>query len=93
MVDGYDQYVVTMDDGTTYEAEFVGNDASSDLAVIKLKDADASKLTPIEMGDSSKLNVGEWVMAIGSPFGNEQVCLYGHCVGAVSLHGHELYQR
>ena len=61
-----------MDDGTTYEAEFVGNDASSDLAVIKLKDADASKLTPIEIGDSSKLNVGEWVMAIGSPFGNEQ---------------------
>ena len=37
VVDGYDQYVVTMDDGTTYEAEFVGNDASSDLAVIKLK--------------------------------------------------------
>lgn len=72
VVDGYDQYVVTMDDGTTYEAEFVGNDASSDLAVIKLKDADASKLTPIEIGDSSKLNVGEWVMAIGSPFGNEQ---------------------
>ena len=72
VVDGYDQYVVTMDDGTTYEAEFVGNDASSDLAVIKLKDADASRLTPIEIGDSSKLNVGEWVMAIGSPFGNEQ---------------------
>ena len=72
VVDGYDQYVVTMDDGTTYEAEFVGNDASSDLAVIKLKDADSSKLTPIEIGDSSKLNVGEWVMAIGSPFGNEQ---------------------
>ena len=63
---------VLCDDGTTYEAEFVGNDASSDLAVIKLKDADASKLTPIEIGDSSKLNVGEWVMAIGSPFGNEQ---------------------
>ena len=72
VVDSYDQYVVTMDDGTTCEAEFVGNDASSDLAVIKLKDADASKLTPIEIGDSSKLNVGEWVMAIGSPFGNEQ---------------------
>ena len=72
VVDGYDQLVVTMDDGTTYEAELVGNDSSSDLAVIKLKDADASKLTPIEIGDSSKLNVGEWVMAIGSPFGNEQ---------------------
>ena len=70
VVDGYDQYVVTMDDGTTYEAELVGTDASSDLAVIKLKDA--SDLTPIEIGNSDKLNVGEWVMAIGSPFGNEQ---------------------
>ena len=92
VVDGYDQYVVTMDDGTTYEAEFVGNDASSDLAVIKLKDADASKLTPIEIGDSSKLNVGEWVMAIGSVW-QRAVCLHGHCVGALPLHGHELYQR
>ena len=77
VVDGYDQYVVTMDDGTTYEAEFVGNDASSDLAVIKLKDADASKLTPIEIGDSSKLNVGEWVMAIGTPYGYEQTVTTG----------------
>ena len=62
---------VSMND-ENYEAELVGADSSSDLAVIKLKDCDSSKLTPIEVGDSSSLNVGEWVMAIGSPFGNEQ---------------------
>ncbi len=58
--------------GENYEAEVVGSDSSSDLAVIKLKDCDKSKLTPIEVGDSSSIAVGEWVMAIGSPFGNEQ---------------------
>lgn len=50
----------------------MGEDSSSDLAVIRLKDVDSSKLTPIEIGDSDDLSVGEWVMAIGSPFGNEQ---------------------
>lgn len=58
--------------GESYEAELVGTDESSDLAVIRLKDVDESALTPIEIGDSSDLAVGEWVMAIGSPFGNEQ---------------------
>ena len=58
--------------GENYEAEVVGSDSSSDLAVIKLKDCDKSKLTAIEVGDSSSIAVGEWVMAIGSPFGNEQ---------------------
>ncbi len=63
---------VTLDDGTSYEAELVGTDESSDLAVIRLVNADSSALTPIEVGDSDNLSVGEWVMAIGSPFGNEQ---------------------
>lgn len=56
----------------SYEAELVGADASSDLAVVKIKDIDKSQLTPIEVGDSNDITVGEWVMAIGSPFGNEQ---------------------
>ncbi|WP_418739709.1 S1C family serine protease [Enorma sp.] len=56
----------------SYEAELVGADASSDLAVVKIKDIDESQLTPIEVGDSNDITVGEWVMAIGSPFGNEQ---------------------
>ena len=56
--------------GQEYDAEVVGTDASSDLAVIKLKDA--SGLTPADIGDSDDLNVGQWVMTIGSPFGLEQ---------------------
>ncbi|WP_019239782.1 MULTISPECIES: S1C family serine protease [Enorma] len=59
-------------DGESYEADIVGSDASSDLAVVRLKDIDTSTLTPIEVGDSDDITVGEWVMAIGSPFGNEQ---------------------
>lgn len=58
--------------GESYEADIVGSDASSDLAVVRLKDIDTSTLTPIEVGDSDDITVGEWVMAIGSPFGNEQ---------------------
>lgn len=54
---------------TEYEASVVGTDESSDLAVLKV---DASDLTPIEIGSSADLVVGEWVMAVGSPFGLEQ---------------------
>ena len=72
VVEGATAISVTLDDGTNYDAELVGEDSSSDLAVIRLQNADANSLTPIEIGDSDDLTVGEWVMAIGSPFGNEQ---------------------
>lgn len=55
----------------TYNAAVIGFDESSDLAVLKI-DVDASSLTPVTLGDSSKLVVGEWVMSIGSPFGLDQ---------------------
>ena len=71
VVEGATDITVSLN-GESYEAELVGADTSSDLAVIKLKDVDAKSLTPIEVGDSDDLSVGEWVMAIGSPFGNEQ---------------------
>ncbi|QFT76743.1 Do family serine endopeptidase [Erythrobacter sp. THAF29] len=58
---------VTMPDGTEYEAELVGADAQSDLAVLKI---DADRTFPfVEFGDSSQTRVGEWVIAIGNPFG------------------------
>ena len=56
--------------GTEYDAELVGSDPSSDLAVIKAKDV--SGLTAADIGDSDNLTVGEWVMTVGSPFGLEQ---------------------
>ena len=71
VVEGAQQLAVSMGD-ESYEAELVGADPSSDLAVIRLVGADPDKLSPIEVGDSDGLVVGEWVMAIGSPFGNEQ---------------------
>ena len=70
--DGNDGYTITAKLGDkSYEAKIVGKDASSDLAVIKI-DAGDDELTPIEVGSSDKLSVGDWVMSIGSPFGNEQ---------------------
>lgn len=69
VVEGSDALKVNAN-GEEYDAEVVGTDSSSDLAVIKLKDA--SGLTPADLGDSDSLNVGEWVMSIGSPFGLEQ---------------------
>lgn len=56
--------------GEQYDAEVVGTDSSSDLAVIKIDGAEG--LTPIEIGSSSDLVVGEWVMTVGSPYGMEQ---------------------
>lgn len=67
VVEGADALKVTVN-GQEYDAQVVGSDASSDIAVIK---ADATGLTPIEIGSSSDLQVGEWVMSLGSPFGLE----------------------
>ncbi len=58
---------VTASDGKVYAATIVGTDPTYDLAVIKLKGA--SGLTPIEFGDSSKLNVGDQTVAVGAPLG------------------------
>ncbi len=67
VVEGADAIKATIN-GQEYDAQFVGSDASSDIAVIKV---DAPDLTPIEIGSSSDLQVGEWVMSLGSPFGLE----------------------
>ena len=69
VVEGGDAWTVTIE-GKTYDCDLVGTDPSSDVAVLKAKDA--SGLTPMEIGDSNDLTVGEWVMTIGSPFGLEQ---------------------
>ena len=61
----YPRVDVTMDDGTVYEnATLIGHDATSDLAVIKV---DATGLTPAEFGDSSKVEMGDRVVALGNP--------------------------
>ena len=70
VIDGATSISVTIA-GKSYEASVVGSDSSSDLAVIKA-DLNGDSVTPIEVGDSSQLNVGSWVMTIGSPFGLDQ---------------------
>lgn len=67
VVSSRDRWSVTID-GSTYSATLLGKDESSDLAVLQLDAQDVS-FSPMEVGDSSGLSVGEWVMAIGCPFG------------------------
>lgn len=74
------QRFVVVANAAEYEGHIVGTDPSSDLAVLKV---DATDLTPIEIGSSSDLVVGEWVMAVGSPFGLEQSVSTG-IISAVS---------
>ena len=57
-----------------YEAEVVGNDPKTDLSLIKI---DAKGLDPLELGSSSELEIGSWVVAVGSPFGLEQTVTAG----------------
>ncbi len=70
VVSGAGRIVVTFSDGTEVNAELVGTDPGSDLAVIKV-DVEPSALAPVTLGDSASLKVGQMVVAIGNPFGLE----------------------
>jgi putative serine protease PepD len=70
VVEGADSVSVKFWNGATYKAQVVGTDASTDLAVLKV-DAPASVLHPLTLGDSGKVEIGDGVAAIGSPFGLE----------------------
>ncbi len=61
-----DEVIVRMSNRAEYVAEVIGSDKASDVAVLKV---DADNLPMLEFGDSDQLKVGEWVLAIGSPFG------------------------
>jgi putative serine protease PepD len=68
VVDGATSVSVTFWNGAKYKARVVGSDASTDLAVVKV-DAPSSLLVPLALGDSGGVQVGDGVVAIGSPFG------------------------
>jgi S1-C subfamily serine protease len=68
VVDGADKATVTFLDGSQYNAEIIGGDKFTDIAVIKVSEK-PRLLHPLEIGDSSLLQVGEQVAAIGNPFG------------------------
>lgn len=66
VIDGADKLEVLLNDNSTYEARVIGTDEATDLALIKIE---AKDLSPITFGDSENLKVGEWVLAVGNPFG------------------------
>ncbi|GIW74777.1 MAG: hypothetical protein KatS3mg103_1299 [Phycisphaerales bacterium] len=74
VVQGADEVMATLSDGRTVRAEVVGSDAGTDLAVLKLE---ASGLTPARIADSDRLEVGDWVVAVGSPFGLDHTVTAG----------------
>ena len=74
VVDGAEQVIVTLTDKREFVARIIGADRRTDVAVVKIE---ASGLQPVKLGDPNRLKVGEWVMAIGSPFGLENTVTAG----------------
>ncbi len=75
VIENADEIKVRLANGKEDDAKLVGRDPNTDLALIKIKGS--PDLVPLEMGDSDKLDVGSWVVAIGSPFGLEQTVTAG----------------
>jgi serine protease Do len=83
VVNGADKVSVRMTTGDVYDAEVIGTDPGTDIAVVKIEGKD---FPVVEFGDSDELKVGEWVLAIGSPFNFE----YSVTAGIVSAKGRAL---
>jgi serine protease Do len=83
VVEGASSVLVRMSDRREFEAEVIGTDPRSDLALLRI---DATKLPVLELAESDDLEVGEWVLAIGSPFGLD----YSVTAGIVSAKGRSL---
>jgi serine protease Do len=80
VVDGADRVRVKLNDdppGVLHDARVIGSDRETDLAVIKIEPPKDHALVPARLGDSEKLGVGEWVLAIGSPFDLEETVTAG----------------
>ena len=74
VVEGADEVMVTLTDKREFKAKIIGYDKRSDVAVVKIE---ATGLPAVKTGDVTRLKVGEWVMAIGSPFGLENTVTAG----------------
>ncbi|MDB5899593.1 MAG: serine peptidase [Ramlibacter sp.] len=74
VVEGADEVLVTLADKREFKARIIGSDKRTDVAVVKIE---ATGLPAVKVGDISRLKVGEWVMAIGSPFGLENTVTAG----------------
>jgi len=74
VVDGASSVTITLQDRQEFNAELIGQDDATDLALLKV---DANDLPAVEMGDSDEVKVGQWVLAIGSPFGLDNTATQG----------------
>ncbi|WP_210756976.1 DegQ family serine endoprotease [Azohydromonas sediminis] len=74
VVEGADEVIVTLPDRREFKARIVGADRRTDVAIVKIE---ATGLPTVKIGDVNKLRVGEWVVAIGSPFGLENTVTAG----------------
>ena len=83
VIENADDVQVTLSDGRTVKAEFLGSDRDTDVALIRIP---ADKLTALPLGDSTQLRVGDFVVAIGNPFGFSQTVTSG-IVSAVGRSG------
>ncbi|PIR01395.1 MAG: serine protease Do [Nitrospinae bacterium CG11_big_fil_rev_8_21_14_0_20_45_15] len=87
VVEGAEEITVLLEDGKEYTAELIGSDSKTDIALIKIKNENESETFPfLKMGDSENLEVGEWVVAIGNPFGLSHTVT----VGVVSALGRSI---
>ena len=86
MIQGAEDITVILRDDTQLKAKLIGSDARVDLAVLKVEPPNKKPLPFIKFGDSDKTRVGDWVVAIGNPFG------LGHSVtaGIISARGRAL---
>ncbi len=86
VVSGADELTVTLNDNREFSARIIGTDASTDLALIKVN---AKDLPTLPIGDSDKLKVGEWVIAVGNPYGLNNTVT----AGIVSAKARSLYAQ
>ncbi len=76
VIEDFDKVEVTLTNGDSFSAQVVGTDPSIDLALLKI-DPEGAQLPTLPLGDSSKLRVGEWVIAIGNPYEFDQTVTVG----------------
>ncbi len=76
VIEGADEILVTLADGQVYKAEVVGSDPTNDLAVLRV-DSSIELPPPLALGDSSQLRVGQFVVAIGNPYGLQRTLTTG----------------
>jgi serine protease Do len=75
VIEDADEIVVRLSDGSEHKGKLLGRDKKTDIALVRIDKARA--VNPVALGDSDKLEVGEWVMAIGNPFGLENTVTAG----------------